>query len=72
MRANYLAGGYGYGHAKTALLELILDKFSAERQKYDALMADKSQIDKALEMGASKARLIAQETLKRVRNKIGY
>lgn len=72
MRANYLAGGYGYGHAKTALLDLILTKFSTERQKYDALMADKSQIDKALEIGASKARLIARETLNRVRNKIGY
>lgn len=72
MRANYLAGGYGYGHAKTALLDLILTKFSAEREKYNALMADKSQIDKALEIGASKARLIAQESLKRVRNKIGY
>ncbi|MDR0801509.1 tryptophan--tRNA ligase [Fluviicola sp.] len=72
MQANYLAGGYGYGNAKTALLELILNKFSAERQKYNELMADKSQIDKALEIGASRARLIARETLKRVRNKIGY
>ncbi|MNE02947.1 Tryptophan--tRNA ligase [compost metagenome] len=72
MRSKYLAGGFGYGHAKTALLELILTKFSTERQKYNELMADKSQIDKALEIGASKARLIAQETLKRVRNKIGY
>lgn len=72
MRANYLGGGFGYGHAKNSLLELILNKFSTERQKYNELMADKSQIDKALEIGASKARLIAQETLKRVRGKIGY
>jgi len=27
MRGNYLKGGYGYGHAKTALYELILTKF---------------------------------------------
>lgn len=72
MRSKYQAGGFGYGHAKTALLELILTKFSAERQKYNELMADKSQIDKALQIGASKARLIAGEILKRVRNKIGY
>ncbi|WP_343635165.1 tryptophan--tRNA ligase [Fluviicola sp.] len=72
MRANYLGGNYGYGHAKNSLLELILTKFSTEREKYDALMADKSQIDKALEIGASKARTIAQETLKRVRSKVGY
>lgn len=72
MRTNYLGGGYGYGHAKNALLELLLNKFSTERQKYNDLMADKSQIDKALEIGASKARHIAQETLKRVRSKVGY
>lgn len=72
MRANYLGGNYGYGHAKNSLLELILTKFSTHREKYDALMADKSQIDKALEIGASKARLIARETLKRVRSKVGY
>lgn len=72
MRANYLGGNYGYGHAKNSLLELILNKFSTERQKYNELMEDKSQIDKALEIGASKARIIARETLKRVRNKIGY
>lgn len=72
MRANYLGGNYGYGHAKNSLLELILTKFSTEREKYDALMADKSRIDKALEIGASKARAIAQETLKRVRSKVGY
>lgn len=72
MRANYLGGGYGYGHAKNSLLELILNKFSTERQKYNELMEDKSQIDKALEIGASKARSIAGETLKRVRNRIGY
>ena len=62
MKANYLGGGFGYGHAKNALLELILNKFSTERQKYNELMADKSQIDKALEIGASKARLNARET----------
>lgn len=72
MKTNYLGGGYGYGHAKNSLLELILTKFSTEREKYNALMEDKSQIDKALEIGASKARIIAQETLKRVRSKVGY
>ena len=72
MRANYLGGNYGYGHAKNSLLELILTKFSTQREKYDALMADKSQIDKALEIGASKARSVARETLKRVRSKVGY
>ncbi len=38
MRANYLNGGYGYGHAKTALYELILEKFKTQRERYDHFM----------------------------------
>ena len=72
MRKNYLAGNYGYGHAKQALFELILTKFAEPREKFSALMADKSQIDKALRIGAEKAKLVADEVLKRVRTKVGY
>jgi tryptophanyl-tRNA synthetase len=35
-------------------------------------MADKSQIDTALRIGAEKAKLVANEVLKRVRTKVGY
>lgn len=72
MRTKYLAGGFGYGHAKTALYELILNKFEDQRKKYVELMSDKSKIDEALKIGADKARTIAQETLKRTRKALGY
>ena len=72
MRKNYLAGNYGYGHAKQALFELILTKFTEPREKFSALMADKSQIDTALRIGAEKAKLVANEVLNRVRTKVGY
>lgn len=72
MQKNYLAGNYGYGHAKQALFELILTKFAVPREKFFALMADKSQIDTALRIGAEKAKLVADEVLKRVRTKVGY
>ena len=72
MRKNYLAGNYGYGHAKQALFELILTKFAEPREKFSALMADKSKIDTALRIGAEKAKLVADEVLKRVRTKVGY
>lgn len=72
MRQNYLGGNYGYGHAKQALYELILNKFAEPRAKFNALMADTSQIDKALEIGAAKAKLVAKEVVKRVRSKVGY
>jgi tryptophanyl-tRNA synthetase len=35
MKQNYLAGDYGYGHAKQALFELIVEKFATEREKYN-------------------------------------
>ena len=72
MRKNYLAGNYGYGHAKQALFELILTKFAEPREKFSALMADTAQIDTALRIGAEKAKLVAEEVLKRVRTKVGY
>lgn len=72
MRQNYLGGNYGYGHAKQALFELIIEKFSLQRQRFDELMANKEQIEQALAIGAEKARKVAQEVLKRVREKAGY
>jgi tryptophanyl-tRNA synthetase len=67
-----LAGGYGYGHAKQALYELILEKFRSARERYTYLMNNKHEIDEALAIGSAKARIIAQEVLKRTREKLGY
>ena len=72
MRVNYLNGGYGYGHAKQALFELILIKFEKQRNRFNELMNNKSQIDHALASGAVRAGKIANEVLKRVRAKVGY
>ena len=72
IRENYEAGGYGYGHAKQALYELILKVFKEEREKYQALMADKSQIEEALIIGAKKAQATGSEVLKRTRKVLGY
>lgn len=72
MRANYLKGGYGYGHAKTALYELILDKYKKERESYNYYMNNRSELDARLKIGADKARVIAKATLKRVREKLGF
>src|SRR5690606_19830314 len=72
MKKNYENGGYGYGHAKQALYELILDKFSLEREKYHYYMNTPQAIDKALEVGANKAKEIADKVLSRVRLSLGY
>ncbi|MCH9659690.1 MAG: tryptophan--tRNA ligase [Bacteroidetes bacterium] len=72
MRANYEGGNYGYGHAKQALYECIIARFSEERSRYNYYMENLSEIDKALKIGAEKATAVANEVLLRVRSKIGY
>jgi len=72
LRAKYEAGNFGYGHAKEALFTLICDKFQNERARYEQLMKSTRLIDKELERGAMKARVIASKVIKRVRSKIGY
>lgn len=72
MRNNYLSGGYGYGHAKQELFELILDKFSVQREKYNQYMSNPELIEAALKIGEERARKVASDVLKRVRSKVGY
>lgn len=72
MRENYTAGGYGYGHAKQALYDLLTTRFKEEREKYNYYMENTDKIEEALMVGAEKARLTAQEVLQRVREKLGY
>lgn len=63
---------FGYGHAKQALFELIIERFKTEREQYNYYMNNLPEIDKALELGAQKARSVADGVLKRVRQKLGY
>jgi tryptophanyl-tRNA synthetase len=72
MESNYKAGNYGYGHAKQALYELIVDKYATERQLFNELMDNKELIESELQKGAKKARTIAKEVLGRVRAQVGY
>jgi len=71
MRANYEGGNYGYGHAKQALYELIIIKFSTERETYNYFMENLDEVDKALAVGAKKANAVANKVLNRVRKKLG-
>ncbi|WP_117883890.1 tryptophan--tRNA ligase [Aureibaculum luteum] len=72
MRANYLGGNYGYGHAKQAFYDLLITKYAKERELYQYYMNNLDEIDKALEIGAVKATKVASEVLGRVREKLGY
>lgn len=72
MKQNYEGGNYGYGHAKQALYELIVSKFQIPRERYHYYMNHLDEIDKALAIGAEKAKVVANDVLNRVRTKLGY
>ena len=72
MRSNYLAGNYGYGHAKQALFETIISRFEEARRSFDHYMGHKDELDAVLAKGAEKAATVADEVLGRVRNSLGY
>lgn len=72
MTQNYLAGNYGYGHAKQALFELVLERFQSEREKYHYYMNNLEEVDRALSEGAQKASSVADGVLKRVRQQLGF
>jgi tryptophanyl-tRNA synthetase len=72
MRAKYEAGGYGYGHAKKALLELILDKYAEERSIFKRYMDDPRSLESILKAGEEKARVIAREKIAEVKHKLGF
>lgn len=72
MSTHYREGNYGYGQAKQALYELLIEKFATIRARYNYFMENKQEIEETLETGAEKATIIAEEVLCRVRKKIGY
>ena len=72
MKNKYQSGGYGYGHAKTDLLNLILQKYKDNRSKFDYLMSNKKEIDLILSEGSKKAEITATQVIKRVKTKLGF
>ena len=72
LRQKYLAGNFGYGHAKQELLSLILEKYSKEREVFNYYMNNLPELNRKLEQSEAKAREIAQSVLARVRSKLGY
>ena len=69
---KYRAGNFGYGHAKTALFELIVEEFSEIRNKYNEFIADKKYLREILDNGAEKARKIASKKINALREITGY
>lgn len=72
LRQKYRAGNFGYGHAKQELLRVLLDRFAGERARFDHYLQHPDALEKELQKGEARARVIAREVLARVRKKLGY
>jgi len=72
LKEKYLAGNYGYGHAKQELYELILEKFKNERELFQRFMENTQLLEDELQTGEAKAREIGATVLNKVRKNIGY
>ncbi len=68
---KYQAGGMGYGQAKQALYELILDHFRDARARRTALQNDPGYVEQVLRDGAGTARATLSGVTERARRAVG-
>jgi tryptophanyl-tRNA synthetase len=72
LQQKYLAGNFGYGHAKQALFELIVSKYAKEREAFNFYMSNLPELEKKLQQSEAKANVIAREVIGKVRKKLGF
>ena len=71
LAAKYRAGNFGYGHAKQALFELLLDHFGEARERREKLMQDPGYVEGVLRNGADRANEVLREVTKKARTAVG-
>jgi tryptophanyl-tRNA synthetase len=71
LAARYRRGGMGWGEAKEELFRAANRELAPIRDRFNEIMADPVGLDKTLERGAEKARLIASQTISRFRKAAG-
>jgi tryptophanyl-tRNA synthetase len=72
LKEKYLAGNFGYGHAKQELFELLTTKYAKEREAFNFYFSNLPELEKKLAESELKASKVAKEVLGRVRKKLGY
>lgn len=71
LREKYLAGNFGFGHAKQALFEKYWEFFRPLRERREELENNLDYVNKVLVEGAEKAQGQANATLERVKKAVG-
>ena len=71
MAAAFRAGGYGYGHAKKALLAAYHRMFDPFKARREELVKDPAAVEDILLSGARRARAAAAPVMEKVRQAVG-
>jgi len=71
LRQSYATPGVGYGHLKQTLLKKIDEYFKPYEEKREYYLNNKKEVREILQFGACKARKIASEKIKEIREIIG-
>ena len=71
LQKRYLTPGEGYGHFKLTLLDKINEHFAPYSQKREYYLNNPKEVKEILTYGASKARKIAQEKMKIIKDAVG-
>jgi tryptophanyl-tRNA synthetase len=64
--------GSGYGTFKKELAEVVVGAFAPMRERTEKLLANESELDQLLAVGAAKARELAAATMTRVMDRVGF
>ena len=62
----------GWGQFKPLLIETIITALQPIQEKYQTIRADKTYLDTVLRDGAAKATYVANQTLAKVKDALGY
>lgn len=71
MRADFEAGGFGYGDFKQRLFDAYWDYFAPMRERREELEKDEALVNRVLQAGAKQARQEADKVLTRIRKAVG-
>lgn len=71
LKEKFLAGNFGYGHAKTELFDKFIDYFAPFQKKREELLQNMDYVNEILKKGALKAREIATKKVDEVRDVVG-
>lgn len=71
LKEKFLAGNFGYGHAKTELFDKFMDYFAPFQKKREELLQNMDYVNEILKKGALKVREIATKKVDEVRDAVG-